>query len=103
MADEPLLSTPEMVAAAGITYRQIDYWSRTERLRPRIGHEPGRGQGGVYRQWDTAEVRVARLMGRLTAAGINPTTAEQAARAPQSRYEIGPGIWIHIEEEVPVG
>lgn len=98
------ISTPELVAEGGITYRQLDYWSRAGLLRP-DWHEGkwGPGQGGRSRTWNAGEQRVARLMGRLTAAGINPRTAEQVARSPQGRYEIGPGIWIQVNEEVPGG
>lgn len=95
------ISTMDLVAKGCVTYRQVDYWSRARLLRPRILREAGRGQGGVSRWWDAEEQRVARLMGRLTAAGIMPRIAERVARSPQGRYEAGPGVWIQVDEEVP--
>jgi hypothetical protein len=95
------ISTPQMVAEAGITYRQADYWSRTGLLRPYVGHQAGRGQGGVFRLWDAEEVRVARLMGRLVAASLSPSVAAVLARKWPEMQEIAPGIWIQINEEVP--
>lgn len=102
MADEPGIPTMQMVAEAGVTYKQVDYWARTGLLRPYVGHQAGRGQGGVFRLWDAEEVRVARLMGRLVAASISPSVAAVLARKWPEMQEIAPGIWIQINEEAPV-
>jgi DNA-binding transcriptional MerR regulator len=96
---DAVITTMQLVAEAGITYRQADYWARTGLLRPRIGQERGRGQGGVYREWDAEEVRVARLMGRLTAASLSPSVAAVLARKWPEMQEIAPGIWVQIDEE----
>jgi DNA-binding transcriptional MerR regulator len=93
------ISTPELVAEAGVTYRQVDYWSRIGLLRPARIETGNIGQGGIAREWDAEELRVAQLMGRLTAAGIGPRTAEQVARSPKGRFEVGPGIWVEVDEQ----
>ena len=73
----------------GISYRQLDNWVRLGLLRPL--HVGG---SGVNREWTRAELDVARLMGRLVAAGMKPALAERLARS--RRCEISPGIWIEV-------
>lgn len=84
----------------GITYRQLDYWSRLGHLRP-VRMERGKGEGsGSPRVWPSAELQVARLMGRLTAAGIQPSLAAVVARKWPDAEEIAPGVFIQIKQEV---
>ena len=74
----------------GITYRQLDHWTRAGLLKPL--HVGG---SGTSREWTHAELGVARLMGRLVKAGMKPGLAAAIARdAP--RCEIAPGIWIEV-------
>jgi hypothetical protein len=73
----------------GISYRQLDWWTRLGLLRPL--HVGG---SGVNREWTRAELEVARLMGRLVAAGMKPAMAERIARS--RRCEIAPGTWLHL-------
>jgi hypothetical protein len=98
------ISTPQLAAEAGVTFRQLDYWTRAGLLRPewRWG-ERGAGQGGRSRYWDTQEREAARLMGLLTAVGIRPRIAGQVARSPGGRYEIAPGISIHVDKTAKAG
>ena len=73
----------------GITYRQLDWWVRLGLLKPlHIGGS------GINREWTRAELDVARLMGRLVAAGMKPALAERLAR--ERRSEIAPGVWIEV-------
>ena len=73
----------------GITYRQLDYWVRLGLLRPL--HTGGTGNA---REWTRAELEVARLMGRLVAAGVKPALAEQLARS--RRCEVTSGLWLRL-------
>jgi DNA-binding transcriptional MerR regulator len=73
----------------GITYRQLDWWTRLGLLRPL--HVGG---SGVNREWTRAELEVARLMGHLVRAGATPALAERLARS--RRCELSPGIWIEV-------
>jgi len=60
------LGAQEFARAAGITYRQLDFWTRGALIastRDRVG-------SGYPRSYDPAEVPVARLMGQLVAAGL---------------------------------
>lgn len=88
-----------LCADLGITYRQLDHWSRMGYLRP-VRLERGKGGGtGSPRVWPPGELQVARLMGRLTAAGIQPSLAAVVARKWPDAEEIAPGVFIQIKQE----
>lgn len=61
----------------GLTYRQLDHWTRRRYLR---AHNPGAGTGHT-RLWPRREADVADIMLRLTDAGILPSVATGIARA----------------------
>lgn len=69
----PPVTTGDFV---GVTYRQIDYWTRVGYLRPSEA-TPG---SGIAREWPDAEVAVAALIRRLTLAGLDLRTAARVAR-----------------------
>lgn len=79
----------------GITYRQLDHWSRMGYLQPsRQDHGKSRSSGSS-RVWTPEELRIARLMGRLVHAGLTPQAAAKAARSGLPR-QIAEGIWIEV-------
>jgi hypothetical protein len=84
-----------LCADLGVTYRQLDYWTRQGYLHPENGGAAAAGSG-TYRRWPEAELTVARLMGRLTAASIPPDVAAKVARRWPAGYELAPGIWIKV-------
>lgn len=96
-AGDVLMSSPDAVRHAGITFRQLDYWARKDFLRFRQC-QPLRGKpgSGCPRSWPAAEVEVARVMGRLTALGLPLETAHRVARSGDARTEIAPGIVIEV-------
>jgi DNA-binding transcriptional MerR regulator len=67
----------ELMQRSGISYRQVDYWSRVGLLRPATDALPG---NGYPRYFPTSEVVVATLMRQLTTAGLQIRVAHQAAR-----------------------
>jgi len=69
-------SKEAMLEGSGLTYRQLDYWTRIGLLKC-VEKTVGSGHG---RQWLDDERRVAHMMFLLTEAGITPTNACQAAR-----------------------
>lgn len=78
----------------GVTYRQLDYWVRKGWVHP----DPRpHAASGVTRTWPADEVRVARVMGRLVAAGLSPDAAHTAARAPGATAELAPGVWVTFD------
>lgn len=59
-------TSDDVTDLAGISYRQLDYWTRVGVLQP-LGHaRPG---SGYERRWSQAEVRVATVVGRLANLG----------------------------------
>jgi DNA-binding transcriptional MerR regulator len=77
---------------AGITYRQLDYWTRTGVLR---ADNPHCGSGGV-RTWPDEELRVAQRIAVLLRAGISLRTAATVARQTPGTVHIGPGIILQV-------
>jgi hypothetical protein len=89
-------ASEQVAQAAGISYRQLDYWTRRGYLRPGMERSKfGSGQGGRSRVWPPAEVAVACRMARLVAAGLIPEAAAELARAP-GRHVLAPGITIEV-------
>jgi hypothetical protein len=81
-------------AEIGITYRQVDYWTRLGWLKP---ENPVAGSG-VSRRWPAFEVEVARRMGRLAAAGLGIPRAAAFARESWPAGEIAPGVTLAVSE-----
>lgn len=48
--------------AADITYRQLDYWARTDVVRPSIAEARGPGSHRRYSDRDVLELKVARSL-----------------------------------------
>ncbi len=67
MIGPELPTGPEAAKAAGVTYRQLDYWTRRGYLAAR---ERRGTSSGFNRAYLPAEVRVAKWMGVLTALGL---------------------------------
>ena len=59
----------------GITYRQLDYWARTDLLRPSITDATGSGSQRRYSYGDVLELKVIK---RLLDAGLKLQQARQA-------------------------
>jgi MerR HTH family regulatory protein len=66
---------PDLCEAAGISYRQCDFWVRRGYLKP----YGGVGTGSV-RDFPQSEVFVARHMAELLRAGVRLVTAHDIAR-----------------------
>ena len=59
----------------GITYRQLDYWARTELVRPSIADARGSGTQRAYSYSDLVRLKVVK---NLLDAGIKLQTARKA-------------------------
>ena len=46
----------------GITYRQLDYWARTDLLRPSLAEATGSGSRRQYSYRDLLELRVIKTL-----------------------------------------
>lgn len=90
--------TLDQVLKRGLTYRQLDHWTRRGWLRP--AHIGGTGNARV---WSAAELQIADLMRRLTRAGLTPEVAAKAARSHQEGrllVTIGPGLVLAIDTDL---
>ncbi|WP_374203087.1 MerR family transcriptional regulator [Streptomyces sp. ST2-7A] len=67
---------PSACAAAGITYRQLDYWARTGLVEPSI--RPARGSG-TQRLYGVRDVLVLKVVKRLLDAGVSLQSIRAAA------------------------
>ncbi len=59
---------PAVRQATGVTYRQLDYWARTELVEPSIRSASGSGSQRLYSFRDIVVVRVVK---RLLDAGVS--------------------------------
>jgi DNA-binding transcriptional MerR regulator len=59
----------------GITYRQLDYWARTDLLHPSISQARGSGSQRVYSYSDLLQLKVIK---RLLDAGVSLQAARRA-------------------------
>jgi DNA-binding transcriptional MerR regulator len=74
--DEPVTSLPEdegyrgpvACTAAGITYRQLDYWARTGLIEPTIRNASG---SGTQRLYSFRDVLVLKVIKRLLDTGVS--------------------------------
>jgi DNA-binding transcriptional MerR regulator len=72
---------PQVCSIVGITYRQLDYWARTDLLRPSITEAKGSGSQRRYSYRDLLELKVIK---RLLDAGISLQSARRALEVLRS-------------------
>ena len=84
----------DTLAAMGISYRQLDYWTRLGHLRP----DAARPGSGNARYWPETEIEIARRMGRLAAAGLPLGFAAQMARETWPAADLAPGITVTVTD-----
>lgn len=70
-ADEPGFSGQKTAEIVGITYRQLDYWARTDLVRPSLVDAAGSGSRRRYSYRDLLELKVIKS---LLDAGIRLET-----------------------------
>lgn len=62
-------SSTEMCALTGLSYRQVDYWARTDILVPSLAIPDG---SGTYRRYSVNDILLGRIGKMLTDAGLAP-------------------------------
>lgn len=65
-----LIRSPALCAAAGVSYRQVDYWTRRGVFDALEGARHARGSGSL-RGWPLEAVPLCRVLGRLSALGAD--------------------------------
>ncbi|HZB72325.1 MAG TPA: MerR family transcriptional regulator [Acidimicrobiales bacterium] len=66
---------PQVCAIVGITYRQLDYWARTDLVRPSVADAKGSGSQRRYSYRDLVELKVVKS---LLDAGVSLQSARKA-------------------------
>ena len=79
--------------AAGITFRMLDYWTRTEYLTTDGAQCPGSGK---LRRWPLAELEVAVRAKRLINVGFSLAAAFEHARRGVGAHELADGIVLEV-------
>jgi len=60
--NEAGFSGTKTAAIVGITYRQLDYWARTDLIRPSLADASGSGSRRLYSYRDLLELRVIKSL-----------------------------------------
>jgi len=66
---------PQVCGIVGITYRQLDYWDRTDLISPSLAQATGSGSQRLYSYGDLLELKVIK---QLLDAGVNLRQARRA-------------------------
>jgi DNA-binding transcriptional MerR regulator len=66
---------PQVCKIVGITYRQLDYWTRTDLIHPSIADARGSGSQRLYGYRDLLEAKVIK---NLIDAGVSLQSARKA-------------------------
>ncbi len=73
---------PTACTAAGITYRQLDYWARTNLVVPSVRDAVG---SGTHRLYSFRDILVLKLVKRLLDAGVSLSNVRAAIDHLRSR------------------
>ncbi|MFL5738104.1 MAG: MerR family transcriptional regulator [Actinomycetota bacterium] len=82
---------PEVCRIIGISYRQLDYWARTELVRPSIQDAQGSGTQRLYSFQDLVELRVIK---KLLDAGVSLQRVRKAVEYLQSNKMPAAGVTL---------
>lgn len=83
-------SSPEVALAAGVTYRQLDYWIRKDYIKTSI--KDAKGQG-TQRGFSLHDVVTVAVIAALSKAGMTIETAMSIAAQPRDADGI---VWREI-------
>ena len=73
---------PVACKAAGITYRQLDYWARTGLVEPSVRHAAGSGSQRLY---SFRDILVLKIVKRLLDTGVSLQQIRTAIRSLTNR------------------
>jgi DNA-binding transcriptional MerR regulator len=76
---------PQVCKVVGITYRQLDYWARTDLLKPSISDARGSGTQRVYSYTDLLKLKVIK---QLLDEGMSLQKARQALKALEAKGDV---------------
>nr|WP_231959364.1 MerR family transcriptional regulator [Paraoerskovia marina] len=73
---------PTACGAAGITYRQLDYWARTGLVEPSVRNPTG---SGTHRLYGFRDILVLKIVKRLLDTGVSLQQIRTAVQALRDR------------------
>lgn len=74
--------SPQVCAVVGITYRQLDYWARTDLVVPSIRPASGSGSARLY---SFRDILLMRIIKRLLDTGVSLQNVREAVNHLNSR------------------
>jgi DNA-binding transcriptional MerR regulator len=90
-----MIPTSEMCALTGVTYRQLDFWTRSGVIRPPVDATGS----GSRRRYSPDQVRYVRLAAELSLLGAEtPVMAEAVACATQLPEKAWKGV-VYVDRE----
>ena len=84
MDHDQTFSGPQVCAIVGVTYRQLDYWARTELLTPSVAEAKGSGSKRRYSYHDVVSLKVIK---QLLDAGLSLQAARRAVECLRDDLE----------------
>lgn len=75
---------PQVCRLVGITYRQLDYWARTDLLRPSLAEAQG---SGSQRQYSFSDIVQLKVIKRLLDAGMSLKRIRSAVQILQDQLD----------------
>ncbi len=75
---------PQVCRLVNITYRQLDYWARTDLIRPTLAEAQGSGSQRLYSFSDIVQLKVIK---RLLDAGMSLKRIRSAVQILQGQLE----------------
>lgn len=84
MSSQQGFRAPEVCRLVGISYRQLDYWARTDLLKPSLREAQG---SGTQRQYSFTDVVQLRVVKRLLDAGMSLKKVRQAMDILRDRLD----------------
>lgn len=75
---------PQVCKLVGITYRQLDYWARTDLLKPSLAEAQGSGTQRLYSFSDIVQLKVVK---RLLDAGMSLKRIRSAVQILREQME----------------
>lgn len=93
----PGLSSREVAELADITYRQLDYWTRTGIIEPDVALGHG---SGSRRRWSPEAVAAIAVLARLRSLGVDLAEARQVlpVLATEQDGGFGPATLLFISD-----
>src|SRR5437868_14629950 len=92
---EPGFRGPQVCKIVGITYRQLDYWARTDLVLPSVMDANGSGTQRLYSYRDLVELKVIKQM---LDAGISLQSARKAVESLRGFHEDLASVRIVLQE-----